>query len=147
MKQTSFCLFLFSMKCKHPIASAAGHHTFPTVLGFSLLLLVSYPVPSAVSSREPLYCLCIELSYFFLGEEMGGGSPERTGRRVETNAVLLCPALRLQLYTFIKCSVIEHYCVPRTGLSTVYTLVKLILTTVLNLWYYYLHFRTEETRA
>lgn len=76
------------MKCKHPIASAAGHHTFPTVLGFSFLLLVSYPAPFAVASREPLYC--VELSYFFLGEQMGVGSPERTGGQVEPNAVRLC---------------------------------------------------------
>lgn len=87
MKQTSSCLFLFSMKCKYSIASAAGHHTSP-VLGFSFLSLVPYPVPFAVTSREPLYC--IELSDFFLGEQMGTGSPERTGRQVETNVVLLC---------------------------------------------------------
>lgn len=53
VKLTSFCLFLFSMKCVHPFASAAGHHTFHATLGFSFFfLLVSYPASHAVSSRD-----------------------------------------------------------------------------------------------
>lgn len=80
MKQTSFSLFLFSMTCIHPFASAAGHQlAFHAVLGFSFSLLFSYPVPYAGSSRDHCLVFSIELSYFLLGEERVGGAMKEWG--------------------------------------------------------------------
>lgn len=74
-EQASFCLFLFSGKCVYPFASAAGHHTFPAILGFSFW---SYPTAYVISSRDHCTVFSIELSYFVLGE-IGGRNIERMG--------------------------------------------------------------------
>ena len=58
---------LFSMKCMHPFASAAGHHTSHTILGFSFFSAVLLPALYAASSRNHRIVFNIELFCFLLG--------------------------------------------------------------------------------
>lgn len=128
MKQTSFSVIFFSMKCTHPFASVAGQHTFMPVLDPPVFCcsLTLFHMRLALGT----IVLCVVLNYrtFSLGRRWVEGVQKACGGGQCTNQGLCCFSQHLDPHWICLqiVTVVEYVPCARLGLNTMYALVNLI---------------------